>query len=390
MAANTQEMEPKKQSRKSQLTSLISPTQFLLGTLLALLVGALILLIFGENPITAYQALFKGAFGSKRTIAETMLSSTPLLLGGLAVAVGFRCGLFNMGVEGQIVLGGLLPAYLGYAVSLPWYIHLPLGMLAGTLVGALWGAIPGYLKARYRIHEVITTIMLNYIAFAIGGYMVAVGGPMKEVGESLPASPKILETARLPRLLEGTRLTGGIFIALVVAVIVWIFLFKTRLGYKLRAVGLNPDAAEYAGISPQRFTVLAMFLSGALGGLAGSIEVLGVHYRFFENFSPGYGWDAIAVALLGLLHPAGVTAAAFLLGALRSGSVAMQAVAQISKDVVLVLTALIIFFTAMNQSLRPFLERRVARIGVPKKAESDLIDPPPEIEPDIPAPTGEL
>ncbi|MGD8634559.1 MAG: ABC transporter permease [Anaerolineales bacterium] len=387
MTSNTRELERKKKPRKFQLTTLISPTQFLLGTLLALLVGALILLIFGENPVTAYQALFKGAFGSKRTIAETMLSTTPLLLGGLAVAVGFRCGLFNMGVEGQIVLGGLLPAYLGYAVTLPWYLHLPLGMVAGTLVGALWGAIPGYLKARYRIHEVITTIMLNYIAFAIGGYMVAVGGPMKEVGESLPASPKILESARLPRLLEGTRLTGGIFIALAVAVLVWIFLFKTRLGYKLRAVGLNPDAAEYAGISPQRFTVLAMFLSGGLGGLAGAVEVLGVHYRFFENFSPGYGWDAIAVALLGLLHPAGVTAAAFLLGALRSGSVAMQAVAQISKDVVLVLTALIIFFTAMNQSLRPFLERRVARIGVPKAGEIDPAQPA-EIETDIPASTG--
>ena len=153
--------------------------------------------------------------------------------------------------------------------------------------------------------------------------------------------------------------------------LVWIFLFKTRLGYKLRAVGFNPDAAEYAGISPQRLTVLAMFLSGALGGLAGAIEVLGVHYRFFENFSPGYGWDAIAVALLGLLHPAGVIAAAFLLGALHSGSVAMQAVAQISKDVVLVLTSLIIFFTAMNQSLRPFLERRIARVGLSQKAERD-------------------
>lgn len=359
-------------ARRKTLGALISPTQFLLGTILALSVGAIILLVFGENPVTAYQALLKGALGSKRTIAETMLSATPLVLGGLAVAVGFRCGLFNMGVEGQIVLGGLLPAYLGYAVSLPWYLHLPLGLISGTLVGAAWGAIPGYLKARYKIHEVITTIMLNYIAFAIGGYMVAVGGPMKEVGESLPASPKILASAQLPRLLEGTRLTGGIFIALAVAVLVWIFLFKTRLGYKLRAVGLNADAAEYAGISPQRFTVLAMILSGSLGGLAGAVEVLGVHYRFFENFSPGYGWDAIAVALLGLLHPAGVVAAAFLLGALRSGSVAMQAVAQISKDVVLVLTALIIFFTAMNQSLRPILERRIAGVGVTRKTVSDV------------------
>ena len=371
MRVNTTESDHRKKSRRKSIGALISPTQFILGVLLALLVGALILFVFGEDPVAAYQALFKGALGSKRTIAETMLSTTPLVLGGLAVVVGFRGGLFNMGVEGQIVLGGLVAAYLGYAVSLPRYLHLALGLLAGALVGAAWGAIPGYLKARYKAHEVITTIMLNYIAFAIGGYMVAVGGPMKEVGELLPASPKILETAQLTRLLEGTRLTGGIFIALAFAFLVWIYLFLTRQGYKLRAVGLNSDAAEYAGISSQRFTVMAMVLSGGLGGLAGAVEVLGVHYRFFENFSPGYGWDAIAVALLGLLHPFGVVAAAFLLGALRSGSVAMQAVAQISKDVVLVLTALIIFFTAMNQSLRPFLERRVARMGITKGPESE-------------------
>lgn len=364
MVTEAKEVRHRRKSLRIPLSATIAPTQFILGTLLALTVGALILLVFGENPVSAYLALLKGALGSKRTIAETLLSTTPLLLGGLAVAVGFRCGLFNMGVEGQIVLGGLLPAYLGYAISLPWYLHLPLGLVSGSLVGAFWGAIPGYLKARHRIHEVITTIMLNYIAFAIGGYMVAVGGPMKELDGSLPASPFILQSARLPRLLEGTRLTGGIFIAVFVAFLVWIFLFKTRLGYKLRAVGFNRDAAEYAGISSQRFTVIAMVLSGSLGGLAGAIEVLGVHYRFFENFSPGYGWDAIAVALLGLTHPAGVAAAALLLGVLRSGSVAMQAVAQISKDVVLVLTALIIFFTAMNQSLRPILERMTSRLSI--------------------------
>jgi ABC-type uncharacterized transport system permease subunit len=263
----------------------------------------------------------------------------------------------------------LLPAYLGYAVSLPHVLHLALGLGSGFLVGAIWGGIPGFLKARYKIHEVITTIMLNYIAYAIGSYMVSVGGPMKETTGSLPASPKILASAQLPRLVEGTRLTGGIFIALAAAVVVWYFLFKTRLGYKLRAVGLNPDAAAAAGINPQRFTILAMVLSGGLGGLAGAVEVLGVHYRFFEGFSPGYGWDAIAVALLGLLHPAGVAAAALLFGALNSGSVPLQAIAKISKDVVLVLTALIIFFTAMNQSLRPFLERRFSMFSLQRGAE---------------------
>jgi simple sugar transport system permease protein len=317
-------------------------------------------LIFKEDPIQAYQALLQGSMGSKRTIAETILSATPLIFGGLAVAVGFRCGLFNMGVEGEIVLGGMVAAYLGYAISLPPYIHLAVAMLGGMAAGAFLGAIPGYLKAYHKIHEVITTIMLNYIAFSIAAYMVAVGGPMKDSGQ-LPTSPKILETAALARIWQGTRLSGGIFIAIAVVLLVWFFLFKTRLGYKLRTVGFNPDAAEYAGISSRRMIVMAMAISGALGGMAGAVEVLGVHYRFYENFSPGYGWDAIAVALLGLLHPAGVVAAAFLLGALRSGSVAMQAVANISKDVTLVLSALIIFFTAMNQSMRPWIERRLSR-----------------------------
>jgi simple sugar transport system permease protein len=347
----------------------VGPLQFVLGVVLAFVVGGFILLAFGYDPIAAYSVLLRGSFGTKRTIAETLLSTTPLLLGGLAVALGFRGGLFNMGVEGQIVVGGLLPAYIGYAVSLPHILHLTLGLASGFLVGAIWGGIPGYLKARFKIHEVITTIMLNYIAYAIGSYMVSVGGPMKETTGSLPASPKILVSAQLPRLVAGTRLTGGIFIALIAAVLVWYFLFKTRLGYKLRAVGLNPDAAAAAGINPQRFTVLAMVLSGGLGGLAGAVEVLGVHYRFFEGFSPGYGWDSIAVALLGLLHPAGVTAAAFLFGALASGSVPLQAIAKISKDVVLVLTALIIFFTAMNQSLRPLLARRFSMLSMERRVE---------------------
>ena len=345
-----------------RVMSLISPVQFVLGVVLAFIAGALFLLVFQEDPVEAYSALYKGAFSSKRYIAETLLSTTPLIFGGLAVALGFRCGLFNMGVEGQIVLGGMTAAYIGYAWELPKVIHLPLAILGGAIVGGLWGAIPGYLKARHKIHEVITTIMLNYIVFEIASYMIAVGGPMKADNE-LPVSPDVLATAQLSRIWEGTRLSGGIFIALVMAVLVWFFLFKTRLGYKTRAVGLNASAAEYAGSKPKRMMVLAMFLSGALGGMAGAVEVLGVHYKFYATFSPGYGWDAIAVALLGQLHPVGVVASAFLFGILRSGSITMQALAQISKDIVLVLTALIIFFTATNKTLQPILERAIVRFS---------------------------
>jgi ABC-type uncharacterized transport system permease subunit len=348
--------------RGASLLKLISPAQFILGVFLAFVAGALFLWLFREDPAEAYGALFKGAFSSKRYIGETLLSTTPLIFGGLAVALGFRCGLFNMGVEGQIVLGGMTAAYIGYAWDLPKVIHLPLAILAGAVAGGVWGAIPGYLKARHKIHEVITTIMLNYIIFEIASYMIAVGGPMKANNE-LPVSPDVLPSAQLVRIWPGTRLSGGIFIALAMAVLVWFFLFKTRLGYKTRAVGFNPEAARYAGMNPGRMMVLAMFLSGALGGMAGAVEVLGVHYKFYATFSPGYGWDAIAVALLGLLHPVGVVASAFLFGVLRAGSITMQALAQISKDIVLVLTALIIFFTATNKTLRPLLERAVVRFS---------------------------
>jgi len=359
------------QKKRTPLTALISPMQFILGVLLAFVAGALFLLLFREDPVEAYGALLKGAFSSKRYIAETLLSMTPLIFGGLAVALGFRCGLFNMGVEGQIVLGGMAAAYIGYAWDLPRAIHLPVAILGGAIAGGLWGAIPGYLKARHKIHEVITTIMLNYIVFQIAAYMIAVGGPMKADNE-LPVSPDVLPTAQLIRIWEGTRLSVGIFIALAMAVLVWFFLFKTRLGYKTRAVGFNPAAAEYAGIHAGQMMVLAMSLSGALGGMAGAVEVLGVHYKFYATFSPGYGWDAIAVALLGQLHPAGVVASAFLFGVLRSGSITMQALAQISKDIVLVLTALIIFFTATNKTLRPILERAIIRLGISRTAEPDV------------------
>jgi ABC-type uncharacterized transport system permease subunit len=360
-------MDNKNKKQTSPLLALISPTQFILGVILAFVAGAIFLWAFKESPSEAYGALLKGAFSSNRYLAETMLSMTPLIFGGLAVALGFRCGLFNMGVEGQIVIGGMAASYVGYAWSLPKLIHLPLAILAGAVAGGLWGAIPGYLKAKHKIHEVITTIMLNYIVFQVAAFMIAVGGPMKADNE-LPVSPDILPTAQLVRIWEGTRLSGGIFIALGFAVLVWIFLFKTRLGYKMRAVGLNSSAAEYAGIKPGKMMIWAMFLSGALGGIAGAVEVLGVHYKFYASFSPGYGWDAIAVALLGLTHPVGVVASAFLFGVLRSGSITMQAIAQISKDIVLILSALIIFFTATNQTLRPILERLVLRLDT-RKAE---------------------
>jgi len=316
----------------------------------ALLAGALVLVVTGQSPREAYGALWQGAFGSRRSIGETLLSTTPLIFGGLAVTVAFRCGLFNMGVEGQIAMGGLGAAWAGYWIrGLPACVHLPLALLIGTACGTAWGSIAGYLKARLNMHEVITTIMLNYIAFNIAGWAVSVGGPMKDAGQ-LPASPIILQTAKLPRILPGSRLHAGILIALVFVAIIWYLLFYSRLGYAIRAVGLSPTAAEYGGIRIARHIMLTMAISGSLGGLAGAVEVLGVHYRLFEAFSPGYGWDAIAVALLGMLHPMGVLLSALLFGALRSGSTLMQTVAGVSRDMILVISALVIFFIALTRS----------------------------------------
>jgi simple sugar transport system permease protein len=313
-----------------------------------LVVGALAILITGGDPILAYESLLKGAFGSRYGFGEMLLSTTPLLFSGLAVAFAFHCGLFNIGVEGQLTMGGMAAAIVGFSIQgLPPLLHLGLALAAGALMGAVWGGIPGYLKARLGVHEVINTIMLNYVAFAITGWLVSPTGPLTAT-EQLPASPMIVEAARLPRFWEGTRLTGGVFIAFVAAFVVWVILWHTRLGYRIRAVGKNATAAEYAGINVAYHLTASMAISGALGGLAGAVEVLGIHYRFFDSFSPGYGFDAIAIALVGQLHPLGVSAAALFFGALRAGAILMQQEAQVPRDIIFIVSGVIVFFMAAN------------------------------------------
>ncbi|HAJ32451.1 MAG TPA: ABC transporter permease [Candidatus Atribacteria bacterium] len=323
-----------------------------IAIIFALIMGGIILLLMGNNPIEAYSALVQGAFGSKRCFAETLLSTTPLIFGGLAFALAYRCGLFNMGVEGQIAMGGMAAAFLGYSITgLPPILHVPTVLIGAALTGAVWGIGPGFLKARFGVHEVISTIMLNYIAFKITGYMVSAKGPMKDLMDEMPASPRILNSAKITRIWKGTRLHWGIFLALILVVVVYYILFKTRLGYKIRAVGKNRFAAETVGISVPRHFVITMMLSGLLGGLAGGVEICGVHYRLLAAFSPGYGFDSIAVALLGMLHPFGIIFSAFLFGILRSGAILMQAVAGVSKDMVQVISAIIIFFMGMSGPL---------------------------------------
>ncbi|NMC78900.1 MAG: ABC transporter permease [Chloroflexi bacterium] len=338
-----------------------SAAMFLAAALAGLLFGALIIWASGKDFILAYRALLQGAFGNLFGFSEVLMSTTPLLFAGLAVAFAFHCGLFNIGVEGQLVVGGLVAGWAGYAIQgLPWILHFPLSLALGMLAGAFWGLLAGLLKAWRGVHEVINTIMLNYIAFHITSYLVSSEGPLKAEGQ-LPATPFVLDSARLPRLIPETRFSGGIFIALLAAVLVGYLLWKTRLGYRIRAVGKNPDAAEFGGISPKLSIIYTMAISGGLAGLAGAVEVLGLHYRFYSSFSPGYGFDAIAIALMGNLHPLGITLAALLFGILRVGSIQLQQTAAVSKDIVFAISGIIIFFIALRGVFADF------RFGIFKK-----------------------
>lgn len=340
----------------SKITSVIAPI------FLAFLFVALIVALLGYNPVKVFSALLIGAFGGLNNISETLLSSVPLIFAGLAVAFAFRASLFNIGVEGQLVIGALAAGWAGYFFNnLPRVIHLPLAILFGMLCAGLWGAFPGYLKAKVGAHEVIITIMMNYIAFRISAFML--NGPMKAPG-SLPASPKISKAAYLNILIPGTRLSTGILIAIAAAAIVGFILWKTKFGYKLRAVGYNSDASCFGGINVAKTIVLTMFISGALAGLAGITEVLGIHHRVYDQFSPGYGFDSIAVALLGNNHPFGVVLSAILFGALKSGSVNMQTTAGVSKDLVRIIQAVIIFFAVTKFSLGSIFKSLKSKISI--------------------------
>jgi general nucleoside transport system permease protein len=311
----------------------------------------------GSSPGSAYSALFEGSLGSKGAFAETLVATMPLLFGGLAVALAFQAGLFNIGVEGQLLMGGLVAGTLGTKLDLPTGLHIVAAIAGAMVAGALWALIPALLKAYRGVHEVITTIMLNYVAFSVSRYLVKPGGLL--VSQSQPSATDVVKpTAELPRIWAPTRLHAGILVAIAAAGLGWYLLYRTPLGYRLRVVGRNPIAARFAGISPPGTIVRAMLISGALAGLAGANEVLGLHRRYFDQFSPGYGFDAIAVALLGSLNPIGVAVSAFFFGMLRAGSVLLQAAAGVSRDMISAFAGLIIGFAAAVPIVDRILRRR--------------------------------
>ncbi len=336
-----------------------SITDFLIpiiSVIAGLLVGAVFMMIVGSDPIEAYKVLWNSSFGSIRGLSEMLVNTVPLIFTGLAVAFAFRVGLFNIGGDGQFLVSYLAAAYIGYIFQLPMYIHLPLALLAGILAGGLWGGFAGYLKATLGVHEVITTIMLNYIGLYLVGYFA--GGPLKQAGP-IPATPKIFDSAKLPRFIPTMRIHYGIVIAILVAAFAYYILWKTTIGYEIRATGQNPDAAEYGGINVGRNMLLAMFISGAFAGLAGTTQALGLEYRAYQPFGfVGYGFTGIAVALVGKNHPIGVVLGALLFGILSRGAMMMQSMVGVPKEVVEIIQAIIIMFVA-SEYIFKYISRKL-------------------------------
>jgi general nucleoside transport system permease protein len=333
-------------------------TMPLWAVLISFLVGSVVILGAGANPLQAYLALVLGAIGNQGLIATTLVKSVPLMLGGLAIALAFRSGVFNIGVEGQIYMGALFSVWGGTALALPPVIHLVVALALGMLGGFLWSAIPGYLKATRGFNEVVVTIFMNYIAIDLVDFLVQ--GPMRESGWNYQTK-QVAGTARLPNILPGTDLHLGLIVALIAAGLVYVLLFHTPLGFRLRMVGANAEAARYAGVKVTRMTVLAMALSGALAGLAGAVEILGVQFRLLSGFSPGWGFDSIAVALVGQLHPVGLLVSAIFFAALRTGANSMQTAVGLPVVVVYVIQGLTVLFMMVGTAVQHYGLWRPAR-----------------------------
>ncbi len=348
----------------------------ILAVISALIVGAFVVAVtdierlkhgdFGGilgNIWDAYRSLFIGAFASWSAISETIVFATPLILAGLAVALSFRSGLFNIGATGQMLMGGMASVYVGFSMDGPSIVQIPLAILAGIAGGAVWGGIIGLLKARTGAHEVITTIMSNYIAGFLALWMLKTA-VFQPAGTSNPISKAISGHAQLPKLMDwlqsGLRANIGFLIAIAAAVWMWWLFRKTRLGFELRTVGANPDAARYAGMKIGALTIIAMGMSGGLAGLAGAVKVLGTTPQVSSSFAGDIGFDAIAIALLGRNTSSGTVLAALLFGALEAGKTKMQLDADVPLDLVLVIRALIVLFIAA-----PLLTRMIWRVKAP-------------------------
>jgi simple sugar transport system permease protein len=356
---------PKLLQRES-ISRLIDAFLPVIATLAALAVGAVMLVLLRANPIEAYAALWDGAFGSTNAFAETLVKATPLLLVGLGICISFRGDVINIGGEGQMIVGALMATTVGLVFTeWPGWIVILLAMLAGFLGGAIWGGIPGVLKAYFRVNEILSTVMMNAIAVQLMNFLLR--GPMidpsqAELASKIPQTARLMESFRLWRWVP-TRLHLGALIAVILAVLVYILLWRTTIGYRIRAVGQNPNASRYAGIKVNRYVVLALLLSGAFAGLAGAIQVYGVNYRMITDgsatgFTGSAGFNGIVAALFGQLHPIGTIPASVLFGALLVGANKMQRVVQVPSALVTALNGLVVVFVVSSEIWRRRRQRR--------------------------------
>ncbi len=392
---------------------LIDPLMPLFAVLAAFMVGAVILLLQGVNPLEAYQAMIVGAFGSKNGLADTLVKATPLLLVGLGIAIAFRGAAINIGAEGQMIMGALLTTWVGLTLGeqLPGVLVIIIGLAAGTLMGGVWGAIPGYLKAQLGVNEILSTIMLNQIAIQIG-YSLLRGSMMDPAelaaGTNIPHSARLAKELDMPRftdmaewfgltqsakdlgiegflgelygvLVEPTRLHSGFIFAILMGIVVYIFLWRTTIGYRIRAVGLNQHAARYAGMNVKQTVIMSMTLSGAFAGLAGAVEILGLHHRMFEPtaVSAGYGFTGIVAALFGKLHPLGIIPSSILFGGLLVGGDKMQRAMQVPQALILAILGLVVLFVVSTDYFAR--KRQNRRVDTPH--DSSTAVSPPKVQP---------
>ena len=390
----------KEKSRSERVDKIVISLMPILAVLLAFVVGGVILWFQGVNPFVAYKEMIVGAFGSKNGLADTFVKATPLLLVGLGIAIAFRGGMINIGAEGQLVVGALLATFVGLQLGekMPGFLVIILGLLAGALMGGIWAAIAGFLKAYLSVNEILSTIMLNAIAVQIGYFLLR--GPMidpaeLEAGTNIPHSARLAKVLDMPRftdiakqlgltgtandlgikgflgeiygvLVEPTRLHTGFVFAILMAILVYIFLWRTTIGYRIRAVGLNPHASKYAGIDVKRNLILSITLSGMLAGLAGAVEIYGLHHRMFEPaaVSAGYGFTGIVAALLGNLHPLGIIPSSILFGGLLVGGDKMQRAMQVPQVLIQVILGLVVLFVVSTDYFARKYEKRRATAEV--------------------------
>jgi simple sugar transport system permease protein len=354
------------------------------AALAALAIGAIMLALLGANPLDAYRSMLEGAFGSKNAIADTLVKATPLLLVGVGICISFRGGVLNIGGEGQLVVGAISGTVIGLALpgASGWLI-IPLALAAGFVGGAIWGGIPGLLKAYFNVNEILSTIMMNQIAVQGMNYLLR--GPLidpvqLEAASRIPQTARLAQAFDLPRLVP-TRLHLGALLAVIAAVLVYIFLWRTTTGYRIRAVGLNPHASRYAGINVKKYIVLSLLLSGAFAGLAGAVQVYGVNHRMFTDgsatgFTGGAGFNGIVAALFGQLHPIGTIPASFLFGALLVGANKLQRAVQVPSALITALNGLVVVFVVSSDIWR----RRRARMRVSEVESEEVTAKEAEVE----------